>query len=299
MKTRYNNIPACQPKNQAFLTRSLVKAYRWEELRFYAIARIEFSARAGWFTLPELLDRLHAHYSYRTLHHGPGNNRKREAHRLAGILSGSPLFTAHKNKYRFISWRRLGDTRSPRVELTGATLTGSQAFHDLCTLTLIQGRHVPIQSVCDETGLSRGQVYKSINRLIAAGLLDKVNQYALTEGMSEREARAARCSLKAAGVDVDIIESKTRPAVFAHWGMSSRAGAFHIAYKMPNFYRLRGIAQGLRDIARLPFQAAVCHYQRLDGAAFRVTDSQAVYAFTDHYDEAAYIQDHARFYAVA
>jgi len=277
----------------------MVKAYRWEELRFYSIAKIEFSDRAGWFSIPELMDRLHSNYGFRTLHHGPGNNRKREAHRLAGILASSPLFAAHAGNFRFISWRRLGDPRSPRVELTGALLAGSRAFHDRCMLTLIQGRHVPIQSICEESGLSRGQVYKAISRLIAAGLLDKINQYVLTEGMSAQEARAARCSLKAAGVDVEIIESKTRPAIFSHWGMSSLAGQFHIAYHMANFYRRSGISQGLRDIARLPFRADVCHYTRLDGAAFKITESQAVYAFSGFYDECDYVQDHARVCAVA
>ena len=119
---------------------------QFDDYRYYVIARHHFAQRSGIFSLDELCDLLHREYGYASLHHRPGNDRRRHMRRLAAILGDSFLFVVLPDgRYRANSERGLlsryeKGARNGWYNLPDHTLLSSrQRFFDFCVGTLLSG----------------------------------------------------------------------------------------------------------------------------------------------------------------
>ncbi len=118
-----------------------------DDYRFFSIARQHFSGRSGIFSLEELCDILHSRHRYASLHHRPGNNRKRFMQRLSERFSRSILFTELPDgRFRINSERRLisgiskSGNRSYWYEVPDESIFRSKAkFFNFCTGVLLSG----------------------------------------------------------------------------------------------------------------------------------------------------------------
>ena len=76
--------------------------------RFYLIAKKHFYNRSGIFSIDELLDLLHKHYNYKSLHHSSGNNRSRYREKFIALFRESVLFyELQDGRFRICSERKL------------------------------------------------------------------------------------------------------------------------------------------------------------------------------------------------
>lgn len=286
-----------------FLTRTIARNYKPDELRLYCIARAEFHKVAGWFSITELLDVLNLKYGFDSLHRGPGNGRAKYRRRLAAVLDASPLFFHGGPKYRVISWRKLGNTKATRLDVPAEALQSQRAFNDHLVSTVAHSRHVSADALAAELGISRGGLYAALKRLEASGELHKVHNLALSPAMTAGAARAARSRLYSIGINTELVQQKARPAIFTPFGRGAGPSALntHIAYYLPNYYGLGKAARGLKDIAPLPFPKRVCRFIRMTcEKAFMVAENMRLYEFNDaFFTENDYIQNYGREYAVA
>lgn len=118
----------------------------FDDYRYYVIVRHHFAMRSGIFSLDELCDLLYSEYGYASLHHRPGNDRRRYKRRLAGILGGSVLFSPlpdgryKANSEKALLSRYSRGARNGWYELTDVTiLTSRRRFFDFCVGTLLSG----------------------------------------------------------------------------------------------------------------------------------------------------------------
>ncbi len=119
---------------------------QFDDYRYYVIARHHFSKRSGIFSLDELCDLLHTEYGYESLHHRPGNDRRRRIKRLSALLGGSILFTvlldgrfrANSERGLFLKYDK--KARNGWYDLPDPTILSSkQRFSDFCVGTLLSG----------------------------------------------------------------------------------------------------------------------------------------------------------------
>jgi hypothetical protein len=118
----------------------------FDDYRYYVIVRHHFAMRSGVFSLDELCDLLHSEYGYASLHHRPGNDRRRHKRRLAAILAGSVLFSLLPDgRYKVNAEKSLlskygKGSRNGWYLLSDATiLTSRRRFFDFCVGTLLSG----------------------------------------------------------------------------------------------------------------------------------------------------------------
>ncbi|HNV46216.1 MAG TPA: hypothetical protein PKJ16_04175 [Spirochaetota bacterium] len=133
------------------LSRGIIKLVRgtggrFDDYRYYVIARRHFAARSGIFSLAELCDILHAEYGYASLHRRPGNNRGAVRRRLARLLGSSVLFVPLSDgRYRIRSEKSLlnrQNSSGPAMwfELPyESVLASRREFYDFCVGVLLAG----------------------------------------------------------------------------------------------------------------------------------------------------------------
>ena len=133
------------------VNRALIKLVKqtggdFNDYRLYVIARLHFRFRSGIFSINELLDLLHLHYGYKSLHNQPGNDRKGFLKRLLPVLHKSVLFTPLTDgRYKANSERKLMSTvahakRSGWYEIPDInTLLSRRLFADFCVGCLLAG----------------------------------------------------------------------------------------------------------------------------------------------------------------
>ena len=114
--------------------------------RLYVIARRHFAARSGLFSLEEFADILHAEYGYKSLHHGPGNDRRKFLRKTASQMGSSCLFVALSDGRIRIRSEREIVTREARKKKTGwyempdpSILRSRRLFTDFCVGALLAG----------------------------------------------------------------------------------------------------------------------------------------------------------------
>jgi len=133
------------------VNRALIKLVKqtggdFNDYRLYVIARLHFRFRSGIFSINELLDLLHLHYGYKSLHNQPGNDRKGFLKRLLPVLHKSVLFVPLSDgRYKANSERNLMSTvahakRSGWYEISDInTLLSRRLFADFCVGCLLAG----------------------------------------------------------------------------------------------------------------------------------------------------------------
>lgn len=121
-------------------------ATQLDDYRLYVIARHHFGLRSGIFSLDDLMDVLHAGYGYASLHHRPGNDRRRFAARQALRLGASHLFAVlpdgryRINSERYIQSKYARSKKSGWYEIADpAVLHSRRSFYDFCVGALLAG----------------------------------------------------------------------------------------------------------------------------------------------------------------
>ena len=230
------------------LIKQLFKIGRHEidAYRFYVIARRHFAQRSGIFSLTELMDLLHDHYGFKTLHHQPGNNRAKYRQKLKQLLDQSILFENRRDgRYRLYAEKRFkGTGRSTRRKACQADLESRQAFHDAMIGMILDGSiQKSVKCAAEHTGFSERRIYQATRRNHDAGRWIKTNNFILTNtfntySQAERHRRLLLCSHGIA---------TPKPIKSRYRGQKQ----YHIAFYAANSYR-HGDAQGTEGKGRLP-----------------------------------------------
>jgi len=176
------------------LVKTLFKVSRREaeeSYRFYLIVQRHFYRKAGRFTLDELLDILHVHYNYRTLHHEPGNNRTKFKNPLRELFNTSMLFKKlppwkdrpNVDLYRIVSEKRFGDRRrAVYVPVNDTDLKSKRGFVDALLGVVMDGNNFKgIERTAEQTGYTPRRVQQAVRRNNESGRFIKVNNLVIVE----------------------------------------------------------------------------------------------------------------------
>lgn len=280
----------------------------FDDYRYYVIARHHFALKSGIFSLGEFCDLLYAEYGYASLHHLPGNDRRRFKTRLSALLSGSVLFS------------RLPDGRfkvnSERGLLSRYDKAGGSGWHDLEDKTILSSSRI-FYDFCIGTLLS-GNRFRS-NKKIASycGCTVRRIQYATSRNhKAEKFIKQYNYVEDFTGTYDEVL--KYRAILLNVHGISSPLPSRHgkewvLRLNAPNSYRSNVLSGVKGDRAHRARQAQATVHSNMKEACwfipvrikkdkqlklFKEPQTEKRWFFNDRvYNANRYVQDHSRFLA--